>query len=108
MAKRPVDHDSMTKIGEWAWNSELLWSKIDKSQECWRWLGSKSVHANLFGAYKNRHQQMTQAPRIIYREVFKQDCNEYRITHSCGNKFCVNPNHYELQPNKRIPNWTKL
>jgi len=29
-------------IGEWTWNSEILWSKIVKTDDdsCWAWLGS--------------------------------------------------------------------
>ena len=104
MAKRPVDFSEFTHMGPWAWRSDLLWAKIRKGKtddDCWTWIGSSSSHANLFGVYKNHCRQMTQAPRIIYREYFKEDCEDLSITHECGNKFCCNPEHFGTIKNNR-------
>lgn len=94
--RRPQD---ITTIGQWSWNSQTLLSKVQRGtnpNDCAVWLGARGPHAPLFGAYKNNKQQMTQATRILYREIFKEDCEEKEITHSCGNRYCVNENHWEI------------
>ena len=77
-------------IGDWEWNSTILWSKIVKTDDprlCWRWLGSRGPQTNLFGGKKSGQAQMTQARRILYRDVFGEDCDDNQIKHSCGNAF---------------------
>lgn len=88
----------MKTIGQWTWNSELVLSKVDRQGEidCWEWLGAKTIHAPLFGARKNNRPQMTQATRILYREYFNEDCEDKEVTHSCGNKNCMNSAHWEI------------
>jgi hypothetical protein len=104
MPRPKTDFTELTQVGEWAWKSDLLWSKIRKGEDaddCWAWLGSSSINSNLFGAYKNKFQQMTQATRIIYREVTGEDCEDLSFKHTCGNKHCCNPAHVETYPNNR-------
>lgn len=89
---------AMKQIGLWRWNSELVLSKVDKQgkNDCWPWLGAQSPAAPLFGARKNGRPQMTQAARILFREYYNEDCEEREVTHSCGNKNCMNPDHWEI------------
>ena len=88
--------DKMKTIGQWTWNSELVRSKVDRSDThgCHPWLGSQSPSAPLFGARKNNRPQMTQAARILYREIYNEDCEDKEITHSCGNRNCMNERHW--------------
>lgn len=90
-------------IGQWSWQPKLLLKKVvqgDKD-ECWTWLGSKGPHSSLFGAIKNGKRQMTQACRILYRELYNEDCEEKEITHSCGNRYCVNHHHWKINDIKK-------
>jgi hypothetical protein len=90
-------------VGEWAWNSTRLWSKIVKTDadKCWAWLGSSGPNTNLFGAQKNGVGQMTQARRILYRDITGEDCDDLQITMSCKNAYCMNFEHMQVKPNQR-------
>lgn len=88
----------MKTIGAWTWNSELVLSKVDKQgkNDCWPWLGAQSPSAPLVGVRKNGKAQMSQAARILYREIYNEDCEDKEITHACGNKNCMNPDHWKI------------
>ena len=104
MARHKNISSELTQVGVWSWRSNLLWTKIQKgtnSNDCWIWLGNQSKHANLFGVYKNGLAQMTQAQRIIHREVTGEDCEEVSFKHSCGDRWCCNPDHKMMYPNNR-------
>tara|TARA_R110000868_G_scaffold92333_3_gene256069 strand:+ start:1713 stop:2048 length:336 start_codon:yes stop_codon:yes gene_type:complete len=108
MGRNKQDFTELKHVGEWHWNSDLLWKKIQKGvnpDDCWTWLGSTSIHANLFGAYRNQLHQMTQANRIIYREVYDRDCEDISIGHTCKNKYCCNPSHFKIGENNRNKKW---
>lgn len=97
------------KIGDWGWDDDLLWSKIEVTldlNECWYWQGSMSPTGALFGAYKNERQQMTQARRIVYMSHHNEDVQPYSVTMTCKNQYCCNPHHFELKANNRIKKWT--
>ena len=102
---RSIKPESKRTIGEWTWNSDTLLKKVVKGteEECWTWTGSTGPHSNLFGAIKNGRRQMTQATRILYRELYNEDVDGYEIQHTCKNKYCVNPSHwrkYKIQSGK--------
>ena len=90
-------------VGEWQWNSTRLWSKIVKTDadKCWAWLGSSGPNTNLFGAQKNGQGQMTQARRILYRDITGEDCDDLQITMKCMNAYCMNFEHMDVKPNQR-------
>ena len=90
-------------VGDWEWNSTVFWSKIVKTDDesCWAWLGSVGPQTNLFGARKSGAAQMTQARRILFRDVFGEDCDDKQIKHTCGNPFCMNWQHFDVKPNQR-------
>jgi hypothetical protein len=87
-------------VGEWAWNSPLLHSKIKVKKGCWEWLGAKGPSGNLFGAYKNNRPQMTQPNRLLYMEMTDESAADISVYMSCQNKNCCNPAHFEVLPNK--------
>ena len=98
MVNRTKTEDKKT-IGQWTWNSKLLNEKVikGKKSECWPATNfAYSPSAPLFGVVKNGRRQMTQVCRILYRDWFNEDCEEREITHSCGDKFCLNPDHWEV------------
>jgi len=96
------------KIGDWGWDDDLLWSKIEVTMnlnECWEWQGSMSPTGALFGGYKNEHQQMSQARRFVWMSHHNKDVAPYRVTLTCHNQYCCNPNHFEIKPNNRLRRW---
>ena len=99
----PRAHKDLTSItyGEWSWKPDLLMSKIVQGEldECWGWIGATSPHANLFGAKKNGHPQMTQAARLIWQTVKQQPLGDLEVRHTCGNRYCSNWNHMATEFN---------
>lgn len=93
------------QVGEWSWNSQRLNSKIQKStdDECWTWTGSRGPQGNLFGAYKNNKQQMTQANRLIYAEHTNKPIEGQQVRMACYNKTCCNPHHMTVGPQPYKP-----
>lgn len=105
MAKQRIKHRRITNnLGAWSWDAEKLNNRIVKTStdECWLWLGTQNKHGNLFGAYKNGQARMTQANRIIYMEHAGVDIELQSVTMKCKNRYCCNPSHFVLKPNKRI------
>lgn len=96
-------NENKKAVGEWQWDTELLWSKIVKTDDdsCWAWMGAVGPQTNLFGAKKNGIGQMTQARRILYRDITGEDCEDLQIKHSCKNAYCMNFAHFEIKPNQR-------
>lgn len=96
-------NENKKTIGDWTWNSQVLWSKIVDTDpdSCWAWLGAVGPQTNLFGVRKNGKAQMTQARRILYRDVYNEDCDDLQIRHTCGNKYCMNPHHFSVLPNQQ-------
>lgn len=94
------------EIGAWAWNDHRLWSKIDKTtvhpQGCHTWQSAMSPTGGLMGAWKAGIGQMTQARRLVWMSINNQDVTPYRVTMTCNNPECVNPEHFILKPNNRI------
>jgi len=99
-AKKPGHKE----VGIWAWNDLRLWSKIDKTPDengCHNSKSAMSPSGALMGAWKNNHQQMTQARRLVWMSITNEDVSEHRVTLSCGNQRCCNPEHFVIKPNLR-------
>lgn len=90
------------QVGEWEWNSTILWSKIEQgaADSCWQWQGSSGPNTNLFGGRKAGKPQMSQARRFLYMDVRGESCADLQITHSCGNAYCMNWQHFITKPNQ--------
>jgi hypothetical protein len=91
-------------IGQWTWNSKLLNEKVipGPDNECWSSKNfAQTKHGPLFGVMKNSRRQMSQVCRILYRDWFNDDCEDKEITHACGNKYCLNKNHWLVKPYKK-------
>jgi hypothetical protein len=69
-----------------------FWSKVDKSGECWTWLGAQT--ANGYGRNMFRGRRIM-AHRIAYMLVLGDIPTNFQIDHLCRNRLCVNPNHLE-------------
>jgi len=89
--------------GLWEWNSTILWSKIVQTDvdSCWAWLGSRGPQTNLYGGRKAGQAQMSQARRFLYMDVYATSADDLQIKHTCGNPYCMNWRHFDVQPNQR-------
>lgn len=106
--KKHTENPDYKHRGEWSWNDPVLWSHVEVSlntNDCWLWNGSMSPSGALFGARKNGIAQMTQARRLIWMSQNNKDAAPYRMTMTCQNQQCVNPNHFELKSNNRRDKW---
>lgn len=97
--QRKITH----RVGNWSWDTNLLHKRIVKTEadSCWAWTGSSNAYGNIFGAYKNDSQQMTQANRILFMEIHMEPIDHLSIKMTCGNKHCSNPRHFYTDRNLR-------
>lgn len=94
----------------WLYSSKTFWEKIEQSGDdaCWAWLGSMSPGGPLFGVYKQQlndkpRPRMTQARRVMWAEQnHSWPPENMPIYHGCGNKACMNPEHWTLERPKHI------
>jgi len=90
--------------GPWGWNEDRLWAKIDPTPDyngCHNWQGAMSPTGALMGVYKNDHQQMIQARRLVWMSKNKEDVTPYQVRLKCANQSCCNPEHFEIKKNNR-------
>tara|TARA_R110000868_G_scaffold92172_1_gene255759 strand:+ start:417 stop:902 length:486 start_codon:yes stop_codon:yes gene_type:complete len=73
---------------------ERFWHKVDKTNNCWNWLGSKDKDGyGWFSLTKNG--KTTYAHR--YSALIKfTDLQDKLVRHTCDNTACVNPDHLIL------------
>jgi len=103
MVRKTKPEESKT-VGQWSWNTKRLNEKVIRlgEDECWPATNfAQTQHAPLFGARKNGKPQMSQVCRILYRDWFDDDCEEKEVAHSCGDKNCLNPKHWDIKPLKK-------
>lgn len=82
--------------------SDLFWSKVDKSGECWEWTSTKRGGYGRFSVAPRR--QMSQgtysAHRMAWEMIFGPIPSGREIDHRCHNRGCVNPEHLRLTTRK--------
>lgn len=69
---------------------ERFWSKVDKSGDCWEWVG----YLNEKGYGKFRlNNKLQRAHRISYALKYGAIPEGMLVCHRCDNPKCVNPEH---------------
>lgn len=76
---------------------ERFWQKVDKSGECWEWLGAKV--SNGYGSFRHdgRH---TYAHRYAAK-LAGMGVEVGLVDHTCHHRSCVNPAHLRVVTSKQ-------
>ena len=72
---------------------EVPWDKIEKTEECWNWIGS--IHDSGYGVLWGKGRR-TRAHRLVYEALVGKIPPKMVIDHLCRNRRCVNPKHLEV------------
>lgn len=75
---------------------ERFWSQVDKSGNCWLWVGLKNVGG--YGRIRVDGQQTT-AHRFSYELHYGPIPDGMLVCHKCDTPACVNPSHLFLGTN---------
>ena len=69
-----------------------FWAKVDRSGECWIWLGAKTPAG--YGNLKHRQRTLF-AHRVAFKLAHGEESltDEDLILHSCDVRLCVRPEH---------------
>lgn len=73
-------------------DEERFWSKVVKSDGCWRWLGAPQPDG--YALIKIAHQ-MRPAHKVAYEYTIGAVPDGLQLDHLCRNRGCVNPAHLE-------------
>ena len=71
---------------------DVLWSRIDKSGDCWEWTGPKDRKG--YGRAGRRGS----AHRVVYELVVGPIPDNLQLDHLCRNHGCCRPDHCEPVP----------
>jgi len=69
-----------------------FWSKVDKTDFCWNWIGC--LYLNGYGQFWSKGKKIL-AHRFSYEFLKEKIPKGLEIDHLCRNRKCVNPEHLE-------------
>jgi hypothetical protein len=74
-------------------NKERFWSKVNKTDDCWLWMGAKDIGG--YGRF-NLEKKLGWTHRISLEWSLGRPIGEGLVArHKCRNRHCVNPEHLE-------------
>jgi hypothetical protein len=71
---------------------ERFYSKVQKQDSCWEWVGAVQSERNPYGRFK-LHGKSELAHRLSYQWNVGPIPDGLLVCHSCDNPRCVNPEH---------------
>jgi hypothetical protein len=75
---------------------ERFWAKVDKSGDCWLWIGA--VKNNGYGVFGISRGVYALPHRVALAGTGVELLDDHVIDHLCRNPLCVNPDHLEQVP----------
>lgn len=69
-----------------------FWRKIDRSGDCWTWMGATNLGG--YGRFAVDGRRVM-AHRVAYTLTVGQIPDGMQLDHLCRNRICVNPDHLE-------------
>jgi len=77
---------------------ERFWAKVDKSGECWIWLGHKAKGG--YATFQPKGRQVF-VHRFSYEQAYGPIRDGMQLDHTCHNPACVKPDHLRAVTNKQ-------
>jgi HNH endonuclease len=75
---------------------DAFWARVDKSGECWIWLGAQTEHGYGHLVVRGKHWKAHRYAYVItYGEPKERD-----LDHVCRTRLCVRPDHLEDVPHR--------
>ena len=96
---RQLRHGSPEKVQQiHGDDNSRFWSKVDKTNECWNWLGTE--HSAGYGKF-SIDGKYHYAHRVSYEKLVGEIPPGMEINHICHNRKCVNPDHLRVTTPKQ-------
>lgn len=75
---------------------ERFWAKVDKSEDCWLWLGARWGGGNAYGCFAVAHHEDVSAHRWAYEQQVGPIPEGMKVLHHCDTPLCVRGAHLFL------------